>query len=149
VKTIVRFNDDTGKLIATLDAIIGIIPPVTNLVSDLPIDVDINNQFINTTTDCQTCPKVSDLKCPDDTEHSDDGEWDMMSAELKNGHSIAIKYKRKYYSFQPTEPDEQCEVEEDRTTKSEEKLNSHMLELLSDMHKLISENPKSKKPELK
>lgn len=142
MKTTVRFNDDKGGLIATLDIIVGIIPPVTNLVSDLPIDVDINNQFINTTIDCHTCPKVSDLKCPDDNEHSDDGEWDMMTAELKNGHSIAIKYKRKYYSFQPTEPDEHCEVEEDPTTKSEEKLNSHMLNLLSDMHNLILENPK-------
>jgi len=145
VKTTIRFNDDTGGLIATLDVIIGLTPPVSNFVSDLPIDVDINNQFINTTIDCHTCPKVSDLKCPDDNDHSDDGEWDMMTAELKNGHSIAIKYKRKYYSFQPTEPDEQCEVEEDPTTKSEEKLNYHMLDLLSDMHKLIAESPKSKK----
>ncbi|XP_026819252.1 uncharacterized protein LOC113557911, partial [Rhopalosiphum maidis] len=142
VKTIIRFNDDADKHIATMDILISIIPEGLNPVAHLPLDIDINNQFINTINDCHICPNVSDLKCTDDNEHSDEGEWDMIRAELKNKHSIAIKFKRNYYSFQPTQPEEQCEVEEVRTTKSEEKLNCHMLDLLSDMHNLISKNPK-------
>jgi len=142
VKTIIRFNDDADKHIATMDTLISIIPEGLNPVAHLPLDIDINNQFINTINDCHICPNVSDLKCTDDNEHSDEGEWDMIRAELKNKHSIAIKFKRNYYSFQPTQPEEQCEVEEVRITKSEEKLNCHMLDLLSDMHNLISKNPK-------
>lgn len=145
--TFIQFDDDKGGRIATMDVIIRIIPYGSNLFADVPIDMNINNHIINTTNECYVCPKISDLKCNDDNEHSDEGEWDMMSAELKNGHSIAIKYKRKYYSFQPTRPDEPCAVDEDRITRSEEKLNSHMLDLLSDMHNLISGN--AKKQELK
>lgn len=118
MKTIIPFTDEDSRHIATMEVFIGINPAGSNLVADTQLNIDSDNYFFTTTNDCHTCPKVSDLKCTDDNEHSDEGEWDMMSAELKNGHKIAIKYKRKYYSFQSTQPDEQCKKVKERTSKS-------------------------------
>jgi len=141
VKSTVQFNDFEGKCIAHMDMIMRLSPSGPTIVNEFSLDGNIDNQYVSMTNRCK-CPNVPDLKFPrrKPPDNDDEGEWDIMCAELENGQKIAIKYKRNYYEFNPEGYDDPCEQRDTGMTKSEEKLNVHMLSLMDDMHKVIAAN---------
>lgn len=137
VKTTIQFNDNEDTHIADMDIIMRLSPSGPTIMREFNLDADVDNHYIAVKNDCK-CPKVPDLKVPcKKPDNDDEGEWDIMCAELENGQKIAIKYKRSYYEFNPTGYDKPCNIDEDMS-ESEEKLNIHMISLMDEMHKIIA-----------
>lgn len=136
----IEFSDKNGKNIANMDIVVRLSPSGQTIINEFNLDGNVDNQYVSVPNDCYGCPVVPDLKIPN-KQHDDDGEWDIVCAELNNGQKIAIKYKRNYYEFKTSGVDELCEpVNKVKTSRSEEKFNIHMLELMEKMHGLLTSN---------
>lgn len=140
MNTTIEFRDKGGKNIANMDMLVCLSPSRQTIINEFNLDGNVDNQYVSVPNDCYGSPNVPDLKLPN-KQHDDDGEWDIVCAELNNGQKIAIKYKRNYYEFKTAGVDEVCEpVSKVKMSKSEEKFNIHILEMMEMMHNTLTAN---------
>lgn len=141
-KTTVKFLDELGETTALLDIVVRMTISGMTLVRELIMNKNGNEnlQFMSP-MDGYRFPKAPEFRAPRKSMGANDGEWDIFGAELSNGQSIAIKYRRNYCQVKTSEDDDPSpqEMSDELTmSKSDQKFNSYVSKMLGQMHDLLA-----------
>lgn len=136
-----EFTDNEGEIIARMDVLVNLFFAGPTIINEFILNSGHQKQT-SSVKNWRIHLEAPDCKYPDG-EKDDKSEWNIICAEFDNGQKIAIKYKKSHYELIPVEEHEKfSQPDKAEMTKSKEKLNTRVFELMKEMHTTITETLK-------